>query len=281
MQRSDLDYWLAPAKLNRFLHVTGRRADGYHTLQTLFQFLDFADRLQFEITDNGTVQRCSDDALPAEDLCVRAARLLQSYANCKKGVNIYLQKNLPCGSGLGGGSSDAATTLIALNSLWKLGLDRVELQRLGVKLGADVPVFVFGHACWAEGIGDYLQKVELEEEIFCVIWPKIEVSTAKIFSDQQLTRNSLNITIRDFLEGNSRNDLEVVTRRLFPRVNESLVWLSNYGDARMTGSGSACFVQAPSYEFGQEVLSELPDDVVGFVARSLNRHPLLKFTSTA
>ena len=270
-----IDGWRAPGKLNLFLHVTGRTANGYHSIQTIFQFIDIFDVLHFEPREDGEIRRLTNPELPEDDLCVRAAQLLSKHASVDYGVNISLTKNLPAGAGLGGGSSDAATTLIALNSLWDLELTRSELAHLGLKLGADVPVFIHGHAAWAEGVGEKISPVFVPERHFCVIWPKIEVSTYEIFMDGELTRNSLNITIRDFLEGNSRNDLETVTRKRYPAVDRAVNWLSQFGDARMTGSGAAIFVAVDRESDGRDILKSLPEGFDGFVTCSMNVHPLL------
>lgn len=271
-------WWPAPGKLNLFLHVTGRRADGYHLLQTIFQFIEAGDRLRFYPRSDGEIHRVTCPHLPAEDLCVRAARVLQEETGYRGGVDIELEKNLPAGAGLGGGSSDAATVLLVLNHLWRTGLSRSRMMTLGARLGADVPVFVAGQASWAEGIGEILTPVSPAEEIYCIAWPHIEAATAEIFADRELTRNSPNITIRGFLEGGSRNDLEAVTRRRYPEVDELLRWLQNFGDARMTGSGAAAFVAVPTIQRGEEILRERPANVSGFVTQAINRHPLMRLT---
>jgi 4-diphosphocytidyl-2-C-methyl-D-erythritol kinase len=274
--------WPAPAKLNLFLHVTGRRPDGYHTLQTLFQFLDYADRLQFAPTDDGRVFRSNPlPGVPEEsDLCVRAARLLRETADIRLGAAIRLEKLLPLGGGLGGGSSDAATTLLALNQLWKCGLDLEQLAGLGLKLGADVPVFVRGHAAWAEGVGEVLTRAELPESWYVVLAPPVAVSTAEVFKafdrETDLTLESPPLTIRDFHAGRARNDLEPVVRRLYPEVDKALAWLGNFGDARMTGSGACVFVKVDSEARGREILASRGGmrEMNGFVARGRNVHPL-------
>jgi 4-diphosphocytidyl-2-C-methyl-D-erythritol kinase len=268
--------WPAPAKLNLFLHVVGRRPDGYHLLQTVFQFLDFADALRFEITPAPAIRRASDLAgIPEDqDLCVRAARLLQAHTRCPQGAAIHLEKRIPAGGGLGGGSSDAATTLLALNELWGLDLPRPALARLGLALGADVPVFVHGRAAWAEGVGEVLTPVELPEPWYLVLVPPVHVSTAAVFNDPKLTRHTPPLTIRAFLAGLGHNDLENVVRRAYPQVDRALTWLSAHGQARMTGSGACVFTEVASREAGERILQDAP--MPGFVARGLNRHPLLK-----
>jgi 4-diphosphocytidyl-2-C-methyl-D-erythritol kinase len=274
--------WPAPAKLNLFLHVTGRRPDGYHTLQTLFQFLDYADWLQFTPTDDGRIFR--SDPLPGvpeeSDLTVRAAGLLRETAGIRPGVAIRLDKRLPLGGGLGGGSSDAATTLLALNQLWKCGLDLEQLAVLGLKLGADVPVFVRGHAAWAEGVGEELASAEPPETWYVVLAPPVAVSTAQVFAafdrNADLTLDRPPLTIRDFHAGRARNDLEPVVRRLYPEVDNALTWLGKFGDARMTGSGACVFVPVDSEARGRAILDSRPGphEMNGFVARGRNVHPL-------
>lgn len=266
----------APAKLNLFLHVTGRRSDGYHLLQTVFRFIDHGDELAFGVRPDGAIRRSANvPGLPEEtDLCVRAARLLQSRTGCSAGADIELVKRLPMGGGLGGGSSDAATTLIALNRLWKTGLSRAQLQELGLQLGADVPVFVFGRNAFAEGVGERLQEVVLGPAWYLVLVPEAAVSTAEIFSAAELTRNTNAITIAAFSVGQGRNDLEPVVCRRYPQVARHLEWLRRYGDARMTGSGACVFCAFGSEAEAGRVLSELPAGMRGFVARGLDRHPL-------
>jgi 4-diphosphocytidyl-2-C-methyl-D-erythritol kinase len=266
----------APGKLNLFLHVIGRRSDGYHLLQTAFRFLDYGDEMVFRVRADGVIRRSTDVAgVPeAADLCVKAARLLQDRAGCSLGVDIELVKRLPLGGGLGGGSSDAATTLIVLNRLWGTGLSRGELQALGLQLGADVPVFVFGRSAFAEGVGERLQALELEPAWYLVLVPEAAVSTAEIFSAAELTRNTNAITIAAFSVGQGHNDLEPVVCRRYPQVSRHLEWLRRYGDARMTGSGACVFCAFESEAQATRVLSELPAGMRGFVARGLDRHPL-------
>ena len=274
--------WPAPAKLNLFLHVTGRRPDGYHTLQTLFQFLDYGDRLQFTPTDDGHILRTNPlPGVPEEsDLTVRAARLLRETAGVRSGAAIWLDKQLPLGGGLGGGSSDAATTLLALNQLWNCGFNLDQLADLGLKLGADVPVFVRGHAAWAEGVGEVLSPAEPPESWYVVLRPPVAISTAAVFAafdrETDLTLARPPLTIRDFHAGRARNDLEPVVRRLYPEVDNALTWLGKFGDARMTGSGACVFVPVESEARGREILAARPgtQEMNGFVARGLNVHPL-------
>jgi 4-diphosphocytidyl-2-C-methyl-D-erythritol kinase len=270
--------WPAPAKLNLFLHVVGRRDDGYHLLQTVFQFLDVADELSFEVTDDSRVAQATPlPGVPADkDLTVRAARLLQEHAAVRQGVVIRLTKRLPMGGGLGGGSSDAATTLIALNRLWGTNLDREHLARLGLQLGADVPVFVHGRAAWAEGVGERLTPVDLPEPWYVVLVPAVHVSTAEVFGDSQLTRHTPPITIRAFLAGQGHNDLESVVSRRFPEVAQALDWLRQFGDARLTGSGGCVFLAVPDESAGRRILEQVKPPLGGFIARGMNLHPLYK-----
>jgi 4-diphosphocytidyl-2-C-methyl-D-erythritol kinase len=268
--------WPAPAKLNLFLHVVGRRADGYHLLQTVFQFLDYGDTLYFDALDTPDVVRAKEiPGVPADaDLCVRAARLLQARYQARRGVQITLDKRLPAGGGLGGGSSDCATTLIALNELWQLGLSRTELAEVGLALGADVPVFVQGQAAWAEGVGERLTPLALDEPWFVVVVPPVSVSTAAVFQGFQLTPGRPPLTIRAFQNGGGVNDLEPVVRRRYPEVDAALNWLSRYGDARMTGSGGCVFLRVQDETTGRRILADAPNGYTGFVARAMNRHPL-------
>ena len=266
----------APAKLNLFLHVVGRRKDGYHLLQTAFRFIDYGDELSLRVRADGAICRTTALAgVPAEqDLSVRAAQALQRETGCREGVDIGIVKRLPMGGGLGGGSSDAATTLIALNRLWRTGLTRGRLQQLALTLGADVPVFVFGKNAFAEGIGERLQALQLPPAWYLILVPELAVSTAKIFSAAELTRNTNAITIAAFSVSQGRNDLEPVVCRRYPQVARHLEWLHRYGDARMTGSGACVFCAFDSEEQARKVLSALPADMRGFVARGLDRHPL-------
>jgi len=266
----------APGKLNLFLHVIGRRADGYHLLQTAFRFIDYGDELGFAVRGDGVVRRITELAgVPVDtDLCVRAARLLKDRAGSRLGADIELVKRLPMGGGLGGGSSDAATTLVVLNRLWKTGLTRAQLQELALQLGADVPVFVFGRNAFAEGVGERLAELQLPPAWYLILVPETAVSTAEIFSVPELTRNTNAITIAAFSVGQGRNDLEPVVCRRYPQVARHLEWLRQYGDARMTGSGACVFCGFETEAQAQQVLSELPADMQGFVARGLDRHPL-------
>ena len=266
----------APAKLNLFLHVTGRRPDGYHTLQTLFQFLDYGDTLDFAVRTDGEITLAGDlPGVPTEsNLIVRAARLLQDATGTRLGVDISLHKRLPMGGGIGGGSSDAATTLLGLNHLWRTEVETEQLAALGLRLGADVPVFVGGQAAWAEGVGEQLSPVELEEPWYLVVAPSCPVSTAEIFSDQRLTRDTPPITLAAFREHGGRNDcLPVVTAR-YPEIRNALILLSNYCEAKMTGTGSCLFGAFPNEGEADKVRARLPATLQTFVAKGCNRSPL-------
>lgn len=270
--------WPAPAKLNLFLHITGWREDGYHLLQTVFQFLDHGDQLHFKLRPDGMVTRQS--VLPgvpeASDLVVRAARLLQSFTGCTQGVDIRVDKQLPMGGGLGGGSSDAATTLVALNRLWSLNLPEETLMQLGLQLGADVPVFIHGHAAWAEGVGEKLSDVELPEPWFVVLAPAVQVPTAEIFNAPELTRDCPAITIRDFLTGHGENVCQPLVEKRHHEVAEALAWLGQHGKAMMTGTGACVFAAFEQEGRAREVFSARPPGWQGFVAKGCNRSPLLQ-----
>jgi len=282
--------WPAPAKLNLFLHVLGRREDGYHDLQTVFQFLDLEDRITLSPRSDGRVCRVSANAGVAEDadLVVRAARLLQEETGTSQGAEIAVQKHIPLGAGLGGGSSDAATTLLGLDKIWNLGLGNERLAALGLRLGADVPVFVRGSAAWAEGVGERLQPVALETPWYLVVNPRCSVSTARVFSHPALTRDSTPLKIRDFLPpggsqalslrrllDSARNDCEAVVRVLYPEVDDALRWLARCGDARMTGTGACVFAPFAEREQAHHWLHSLPGGWDGFVARGMNRSTIL------
>lgn len=271
----------APAKLNLFLHVTGRRADGYHLLQTVFRFIDFADTLHFSLRTDAEVRHLNPlpGVLAENDLTVRAARLLQAETGCRLGVDIRIDKRLPMGGGLGGGSSDAATTLIALNRLWQLGLGRERLQQLGLSLGADVPVFVFGRNAFAEGVGEALAPINLPSPWYVVLMPQVEVPTAKIFAAEALTRNTLPIRMAAFPDVLTRNDLQPVVCEMFPQVQKAIEWLSQFAEAKMTGSGACVFAEFDSQQSAQSVLESAPAEFKGVVARGLDQHPMLAWLS--
>ncbi|MFQ6023186.1 MAG: 4-(cytidine 5'-diphospho)-2-C-methyl-D-erythritol kinase [Acidiferrobacterales bacterium] len=271
-----MQVWPAPAKLNLFLHVTGRRDDGYHLLQTVFQFLDFADELRFRVTDDGAITRAMPLPRVAEetDITLRAARLLKTVSGTDKGVEIHLNKRIPLGGGLGGGSSDAATTLLALNHLWGVDLQRTQLIELGLQLGADVPVFIGGRAAWAEGVGEVLMPIEPEEVWYVVLVPPVQVSTAQVFRDLGLAGFSPPITISDFQAGRVRNDLEHAVRERYPEVDKTLQWLARFGQPRMTGSGACVYLPVKDEPEGRWILGQHPQSLSGFVARGVNIHPL-------
>jgi len=262
----------APAKLNLWLHITGRRADGYHELETVFQFLDHADELGFALRDDGQVRLNTEiDGVPHDsNLIVRAARLLQRQSGTTLGADIWLHKVLPMGGGIGGGSSDAATTLLALAHLWQLDWSEDRLAALGLTLGADVPVFVRGHAAFAQGVGEQLTPVDPEEPWYVVLVPQVSVSTAEIFSHPELTRDSLPLKMRPVPEGNSRNDCQPVVEQRYPEVRNALNSLGKYTEARMTGTGSCVFGAFPSKAEADRVLALLSETQTGFVAKGSN-----------
>ncbi len=269
--------WPAPAKLNLFLHITGRRPDGYHELQTVFQLLDFCDEIHLAPTDDGRITRPAGAAgvSPGEDLAVRAARRLQAAAGVTQGVEIRVHKRIPAGAGLGGGSSDAATVLVALNRLWGLDWPAGRLAALGLELGADVPVFVHGRSAWAEGVGERLTPVALPARWYAVIRPDCHVVTGDVFQAPELTRNSPPTTISGFLSSGGRNDCEAVVRARYPVVGEALDWLGEKTQARLTGTGSCVFAGAPDEAAAGELLEGLPGRWQGFVARGINESPLV------
>ena len=274
--------WPAPAKLNLFLHIVGRRPDGYHELQTCFQFVDLCDEIALKVRADGEIRRTREiPGLSADaDLCVRAARALKAAAATSLGVDISLEKRIPIGGGLGGGSSDAATCLVALNQLWNLNWPPQKLAALGLKLGADVPVFVHGRVAWAEGVGERLTPLypplAPPEPNYLILKPNVFVSTAAVFQDPELTRNSPPITIHGFLASGGRNDCLGVVRRRFPEVAHALDWLSVYGSARLTGTGACVFLACETRDLGQEIMSKLPPEFEGFLAHGLNDSPLLE-----
>lgn len=266
----------APAKLNLMLHITGRRTDGYHDLQTLFQFIDYSDQLTFTDSDHSEISLTPEFTAIAKEqnLIYRAAQLLQQHTGTTKGAAIHLKKKIPMGAGLGGGSSDAATTLIGLNQFWNLGLSLDQLAELGGSLGADIPVFIHGHASWAEGKGERLTKVELPEHWFVVITPPCHVSTAEIFSHKELTRNTPAITIATALGQGGKNDCESVVSMLYPEVKMALKWLRQFASAQMTGTGASIFAAFNSRREAEQVLQQTPALLSGFIARGLNLSPL-------
>lgn len=272
----ELSGCLAPAKLNLFLHVTGRRADGYHLLQTAFRLLDWGDSLDFVLRDDGRICRATDTpGVPAEtDLVVRAARRLQHETGCTAGADIAVLKRLPMGGGLGGGSSDAATTLIALNHLWGTGLSREQLQVLGLELGADVPFFIYGRDAFAEGVGEKLQALTLAPAWYVVLSPEVSIPTAEIFSAGDLTRDSAPIKIADFTPSSTRNDLQKTACKRYPEVRKAIDWLAQFAPARMTGSGACVFAEVESKAEAQRIVDRCPPHWRAWKASSLAQHPL-------
>ncbi len=278
-----MQWYPAPAKLNLFLHVLGRRDDGYHLLQTVFRLIDRSDRVGIEVTGAGAIRRVDETpgVEPESDLCLRAARLLREAAiarlgpeAARLGVEIGLEKNLPIGGGLGGGSSDAATVLLVLNRLWGVGLAREDLMALGLQLGADVPVFLFGESALGEGVGERLTPLSLAPAWYLVLVPQVSVSTKEIFSSGALTRDTKPLKMLPFLPLSGKNDLQVVVTALYPAVAEHLEWLSKHGDARMTGSGACVFAEFATEAQARAVEAMLQGGMRGFVARGLDRHPL-------
>ena len=270
--------WPAPAKLNLFLQVTGRRADGYHDLQTVFQLIDLADEIEIQVRADGLIERPEGpEGVPAEaDLVVRAARALQAAGGTGQGATLKVYKRIPMGGGLGGGSSDAATVLVALNKLWECGLNENDLAAIGVKLGADVPVFVRGRSAWAEGRGERLTALELPQTWFALVHPRVHVPTATVFQAPELTRNSPPITMGGFLQSGGRNDFEPVVRARYPEVARALDWLGHFAPARLTGTGSCIFAPCASLTEAQDIVSRVPAPWRGILARGTNVSPLLK-----
>ncbi len=278
----------APAKINLFLHIVGRRADGYHLLQSVFRLIDLQDIIYIRIREDGEIHRASEhpDVPEAQDLTIRAAHLLKAHANCSLGADIAIEKRIPMGGGLGGGSSDAATVLIALNYLWKLNLSRKVLMELGLQLGADVPFFIFGKNAWVEGVGEKIQEIALPANHYLVLTPKIHVSTAQIFNTKELTRNTFPTTIAAFSETQDflHNDLEVVVCQQYPAVKACLDWLNQYSKARMSGSGASVFIAQKTEDEVNNILQTLPKKIANtelFCASTLglNQHPLYNLTS--
>lgn len=270
--------WPAPGKLNLFLHIVGRRSDGYHLLQTAFQFIDLCDELSFWHRADGVIERVGEvTGVPADaDLALRAARALAAQHGVRAGVGIELRKRLPVQGGVGGGSSDAATVLVALNRLWRLDLSVEALAALGLGLGADVPVFVRGQAAWAEGVGEQLTPADFPAPIYVLVQPDATVTTAELFQATELTRDSPVITMTGFLTAGGRNDFEPVVRRRYPAVAEALDWLGRVAPARLTGTGSCVYAAMPDERTARETLARLPVRWRGDVVRGLNRSPLLE-----
>jgi 4-diphosphocytidyl-2-C-methyl-D-erythritol kinase len=265
-----------PAKLNLFLHITGRRPDGYHNLQTLFQLLDYGDELELSISPTGRIQLTPEfPAIPLElNLVYRAAKLLQAAAHCPLGADLHLIKRLPLGGGIGGGSSDAATTLVGLNYLWHTGLNEDQLAELGRQLGADVPVFVRGKTAWAEGVGELLTPMKLPPKWYVVLAPNCAISTRDVFASEGLTRDSIGIKVRAFLEEGGKNDCQKVVEKLFPQVKDAVDWLDRFGPAQMTGTGACVFAPFATEAEAHGVFAKRPAQLNGFVARGVNESPL-------
>ena len=279
----DFQPFLAPAKINLFLHITGQRADGYHTLQSVFQLLDFYDTIHIKSTNKGEIKRINEiNGVPASlCLCALAASALQQYTGCKLGVEYRIEKRIPMGGGLGGGSSDAATMLLALNHVWQLGLSRTELMQIGLMLGADVPIFIFGQNAWAEGIGEQLTAIDLARQDanqhYVVLTTQVHVSTRDIFANSALTKDTKPLKMADFSRDTNsvvfKNDLEAVVCKEFPAVASTLNWLNQFGSARMSGSGASVFVAVNSQQNADELLAKKPANTTGFVAKGIIKHP--------
>ena len=270
-------YLPAPAKLNLFLHITGVRDDGYHNLQTIFQLLDYSDEVTLKLRQDGVINRVEglESVEPEDDLIVKAARALQHHTSCSYGADLGVRKALPIGGGIGGGSSDAATTLLGLNQLWKCDVPQGELLAIARTLGADVPVFVKGTSAWAEGIGEELTPLELPEKWYLVVHPNVFVSTSKLFSSKLLTRNKTILNMRISSTADTENVFESVVRSEYPEVEKSLEWLSKFAPARMTGTGSCVFASFESKDQAVAVMQQLPRKWVAFVAKAVNNSPLL------
>lgn len=267
--------WPAPAKLNLFLYVTGRRPDGYHDLQTLFQFIDCCDQLYFELSPNGDISLNSDLNFPAEDnLVVKAARLLQQHCQVQQGAKITLEKILPMGGGIGGGSSNAATTLLVLNQLWQCHLNLEQLAALGLQLGADLPIFIHGHSAFAEGVGERLQYVEPKEAWYVVLHPDVHVSTPSVFQHPALPRATPKRSWDELKNNDWHNDCQEIVAKVYPEVAQALSWLLEYAPSRMTGTGSCVFAAFDTEREALAVLNKRPKDLAGFVCKSCNQSPL-------
>jgi len=282
---SAYQFWPAPAKLNLCLQITSQRDDGYHHLQTVFQFLDVADRLRFVVRDDKKIIRKTDNEgiKPQDDLVIKAATALQLATGIEKGADIYLQKILPVGGGVGGGSSDAATTLMVLNHLWETRLEVKQLAEIGLGLGADVPIFIHGHAAFATGVGEQLEEISPAEPWYLIVHPDVHVSTSEIFTNSQLTRDSSAIRICDLQIGTPDeaqvfdelgNVFEPIVAKQHPEITEVIEFLRDYSDARLTGTGACVFAACESEVAAQDLLAKLPDHWAAFVAKGLNRSPL-------
>lgn len=267
--------WHSPAKLNLFLYITGQRANGYHDLQTLFQFIDCCDQLYFTVTHDNDISLDSQLDFPAEDnLIVKAARLLQQHCAIQQGAAIKLDKHLPMGGGIGGGSSNAATTLLVLNHLWQCNLSEQELASLGLQLGADVPIFIHGHSAFAEGVGEQVQEVEIDEPWYLVLHPEVHVSTQSVFGHPELPRNTPKRTWQQLLTENWQNDCQEIVAKVYPEVAQALRWLVEYAPSRMTGTGSCVFATFETEREALLVLNKRPKNISGFVCKACNQSPL-------
>jgi 4-diphosphocytidyl-2-C-methyl-D-erythritol kinase len=275
--QNNISLWSAPAKLNLFLYINGRRPDGYHELQTLFQFVDIGDELAItpNLNDEITIVPEIPGVPVSENIIYQAAMALKTYSSLPLGADISLTKNLPMGGGLGGGSSDAATTLVALNQLWQLQLDEEQLAAVGVKLGADVPVFVRGHAAFAEGIGEQLSSIEVDENYYLIAVPDTQVNTAKLFSDPELIRNTPKRPLSQLLQDQWKNDFEPTVKKRHPEVAKALEWLLKYAPSRLTGSGCCVFSEFKTKSDALAVLAKAPEDMQIYLAKGLNKSPLL------
>ncbi|EDM69182.1 4-diphosphocytidyl-2-C-methyl-D-erythritol kinase [Moritella sp. PE36] len=272
-----ISHWSAPAKLNLFLYINGRRNDGYHELQTLFQFVDIGDELAMSpnLSDRITITPAIPGVALADNIIYQAAMVLKTHSSLPLGVDISLTKNLPMGGGLGGGSSDAATTLVALNHLWQLNLDEEQLAAIGLKLGADVPVFVRGHAAFAEGIGEQLTSIEVDEHYYLIAIPDTQVNTAKLFSDPELIRNTPKRPLNQLLREEWKNDFEPTVKKRHPEVAKALEWLLKYAPSRLTGSGCCVFSEFKTKSDALAVLAKAPKGMQIYLAKGLNKSPLL------
>ena len=274
--------WPAPAKINLFLHINGRRPDGYHELQTLFQFLEYGDELEFDVRTDGEIHRIGGlgDVPQEQDLVVRAARALQQATDCRLGADIRVLKRIPAGAGLGGGSSDAAPTLAVLNQLWELDLAAEQLAAIGLRLGADVPIFLHGHAAWAEGVGERLVNCEPDEHWYLLVTPRVHVSTALVFGHPDLPRGSPRISPTDYQFEHTRNDCEALVRTLHPAVDEALNALTDFGPCRMSGTGCAAYAMFRNRAAAQAAFAQLSGRWPMQIARGCNVSPLALALST-
>jgi 4-diphosphocytidyl-2-C-methyl-D-erythritol kinase len=266
----------SPAKINLFLHIIGRRPDGYHDLQTVFQFLSLCDTLSFDLSEQLILKSQLPGVEPADNLIIKAANLLKTKTGCTLGARIQLEKRIPMGSGLGGGSSNAATTLIALNRLWQLNLTTEELLPLGRQLGADVGIFLYGHAAFAEGIGDEFTAIEPPTPWYVILIPKVNVSTIAMYTHPQLIRNTPAISVEDYLSGYPcHNDFSPLVCQEYPIIAQALHWLAQFGEARLTGSGAGIFLPCQNERQAQDIVGQIPDGMIGFAAQGQNHSPLI------